>query len=170
MRTVPEGSDLGMEVENGEWKTVVYDSVKKGFVVPNGSIGFRWEEGTGWNLNMEDSATGANIDPLLSYSGENDGWVSADFPLFEVAGPGTRSGAVPVQKIAAGGEELVVATVFDLMTAHLGVNRGERRNRLRRYFFLYSRLEGSHYRVLREDAIRVAGEFAENAEKTAASR
>jgi len=99
--------------------------VKKGFVVPNGSIGFRWEEGTGWNLNMEDSATGANIDPLLSYSGENDGWVSADFPLFEVAGPGTRSGAVPVQKIAAGGEELVVATVFDLMTAHLGVNRGE---------------------------------------------
>jgi nitrate reductase alpha subunit len=43
-------SDLHLEVQNADWKTVVYDSVKQAFVVPNGSIGFRWGETDHWNL------------------------------------------------------------------------------------------------------------------------
>ena len=40
-------SDLGLSLNNAEWKTVYFDANSRKFVVPNGSIGFRWnEEGT----------------------------------------------------------------------------------------------------------------------------
>ena len=160
-------ADLGMEAENGEWKTVLYDSSKEVFVVPNGSIGFRWADKGGWNLRPENSATGADIDPLLSYDEENDGWVSVEFPLFETAGPATRSGAVPVKKIAAAGGEFLVTTVFDLMAAHLNVERGHGGAAGYDDPAPYTPAwQEAITGVPREDAIRVAREFAENAEKT----
>ena len=160
-------ADLGLEAENGDWKTVLYDASKKVFVVPNGSIGFRWGEKGGWNLNPQDSATGESIDPLLSYDEENDGWVFAEFPLFESAGPTTRSGAVPVKKIVLASGDLLVTTVFDLMAAHVNVDRG--------HGGATGYDDPAPYTpawqepitgVPRKDAVRVAREFAENAEKT----
>ncbi|MBW2149979.1 MAG: nitrate reductase subunit alpha, partial [Deltaproteobacteria bacterium] len=59
-------ADLGLDLNNAEWKTVVWDTATQQFVVPNGSIGFRWDEGGKWNLHLKDSITDLTIDPLLS--------------------------------------------------------------------------------------------------------
>jgi nitrate reductase alpha subunit len=161
-------ADLGMDPPNAEWKTVLYDSVKKEFAVPNGSIGFRWEETGKWNLDMKDCATGGNIDPALSFCDDNDGWVTVEFPVFETAGPGTRTGAVPVKKVTAAGSEFLAATVFDLMAAHLGIDRGH--GGARDYDDDSSPYTPAWQEAItgvrKEDAVRVAREFAENAEKT----
>ena len=46
-------SDLGMESENSEWKPVIHDMNSHQFVVPNGTMGQRAEEGKKWNLKLE---------------------------------------------------------------------------------------------------------------------
>ena len=55
-------SDLGMESENSEWKPVIHDMNSHQFVVPNGTMGQRWEEGKKWNLKLENE-DGSKIDP-----------------------------------------------------------------------------------------------------------
>lgn len=58
-------SDLGMESENSEWKPVIHDMNSHQFVVPNGTMGQRWEEGKKWNLKLENE-DGSKIDPAMS--------------------------------------------------------------------------------------------------------
>jgi nitrate reductase alpha subunit len=164
--------DLGLSMENGDWKTVLFDSIGKKFVVPNGSMGFRWGSENGcWNLRMEDSAGGSEIDPLLSFADDNDGWETASFPFFDAGGAGIRHGAVPVKKVASGNgkEEILVTTVFDLLAANLGVDRGHGGDCASSYDDLRPYTPAWQEAVTgvpREDVIRVAREFAENAEKT----
>ena len=38
-------SDLGMSGENNEWKPVIQDKLSQQLLVPNGTMGQRWEEG-----------------------------------------------------------------------------------------------------------------------------
>ena len=162
-------SDLGLAVNNAEWKTAYFDSRSRRFVVPNGSIGFRWGEEGQWNLKPEDSANSQTVDPLLTFASENDGWVKVSFPLFEVQGARPRLGAVPIKKVPLGGKDVLVATVFDLLAAHLGIDRGQGGEVSRAYDdpgpytpVWQEAITG----VPREDVIRVAREFATNAEKT----
>ena len=110
-------SDLGEVSENADWKTVVLDAASGSPAVPNGSIGFRWgEDGMGkWNLELEE------IDPALTLLGHHDELVELDLPRFDVEGEGggvLRRG-VPAKRI---GDELVT-TVFDLYAAQLGLAR-----------------------------------------------
>lgn len=113
----------GQEAQaDAAWKTVLLDSANGEPVVPNGSIGFRYntaDEGR-WNLDLGD------VDPLLS---ANDGGGVAPpsqvaevlLPCFEAAdGSGSvlRRG-VPVRTVAG----KTVTTVFDLMLAQYGVSR-----------------------------------------------
>jgi len=172
-------TDLGLDIPNGEWKTVLFDSRKKMFAVPNGSIGFRWGEENGkWNLHLKDSGDEAELDPLLSFSDENEGWASVRLPLFELTGSSVRVGAVPVKKVEVKGngwgrhETILVTTVFDLMAANLGIDRGHRDagpdctddyHDPRPFTPAW---QESITGVPRSDVIRVAREFAENAEKT----
>jgi nitrate reductase alpha subunit len=88
-------SDLGFDLNNAEWKTLYFDRKSRSFVVPNGSIGFRWNEEGSWNLHQQDSVSGAPADPLLSFAEENDGWVEVGFPLFEFQGAKVKIGTVP---------------------------------------------------------------------------
>lgn len=160
-------SDLGLEVEKGEWKPVVFDRFGKGFVAPNGSIGSRWEEKGQWNLNLEDSVSGSGIDPVLSFGEANDEWVQVEFPVFDAAGPGAKTGAVPVKKVLAGGAEIYVTTVFDLLCAHLGVDRGHGGAKDYDDPSLYTPAwQEAVTGAPKEDVVRVAREFAENAAKT----
>ena len=46
-------SDLGIKSKNGEWKPVIHDAISHRLVVPNGTMGQRWEEGKQWNLKLE---------------------------------------------------------------------------------------------------------------------
>jgi nitrate reductase / nitrite oxidoreductase, alpha subunit len=117
-------SDLSLEVNNADWKPLVFDAHSRGTVIPNGSIGFRWEENGRWNLKPEDSQSGEKIDPLLGLSSAADEWVTAAFPIFGPQSTGSRTATVPVKKLAAKDGELRVTTVFDLMAANLGLYGG----------------------------------------------
>ncbi|MFI6316423.1 nitrate reductase subunit alpha [Nonomuraea sp. NPDC050556] len=103
-------ADLGDGEEGAEWKTVFLDTAGDPHV-PNGSLGFRWNEsGKGrWNLKLD-------ADPLLSlYGGQS---VPVDLARFD-EGPGSTRRGVPVREV--GGH--LVTTVFDLMLAQYGVGR-----------------------------------------------
>jgi len=111
-------SDLGEAGENAEWKTVVYDSNRGEAVVPNGSIGFRWgEEGAGrWNLDLDE------VDPALTLLGVHDDTVEITLPRFEggeTEGGTTMRRGVPAKRV--GGR--LVTTVLDLALAQYGVGR-----------------------------------------------
>ena len=162
-------TDLGLKVAQGDWKTVVFDSSKSKFVVPNGSLGFRWGEQARWNLNLEDSLSGTAIDPVLSFAGLEDEWVQVQLPFFEAKGPGIRSGSVPVKTIDGAEGKVFVTTVLDLMAAHLGIDRGHGGDVARDYSApapYTPAWQEDITGVSAKDAIRVAREFAENAEKT----
>jgi nitrate reductase / nitrite oxidoreductase, alpha subunit len=166
-------SDLGRDIPNAQWKTTVFDSLSGRFVVPNGSIGFRWSEEGRWNLNLKDAATDAPIDPLLTLAGVPDEWVSARFPVFGTGEAATRCGQVPAKKIETPSGTLTVATVFDLLAAQLGVRRKEAPSPAGDTPDGYGdpqpytpAWQEAITGVPAADAIRVAREFAENAEKT----
>lgn len=119
-------SDLGMTISNGEWKTVVFDEETKKPAVPNGSIGHRWEDKQEWNLHLKDKENNFdNIQPALSLLGQEDERVIVKFPYF---GPDNDKRilkrGVPIKKIKENNTEHYVTTVFDLILAHSGVNRG----------------------------------------------
>jgi nitrate reductase alpha subunit len=162
-------ADLGHEVNNAEWKTVYFDSLSRGFVVPNGSIGFRWSEEGRWNLHALNSITNETVEPLLSFCTDSDGWVSVQFPFFDFEGAKLKTGAVPIKKIQVGDREVLVTTVFDLMAANLGIDRGHGGDTAKDYDDpkpYTPAWQESITGVARADAIRVAREFAENAERT----
>ncbi len=108
-------------VENGEWKPVLFDGNQGKFVVPNGTIGQRWEDGQPWNLEMKDQ-NGAEIDPDLSIDADVD--VTIDFPTFDNQGNGVLKRHVPAKKMTfMDGSEHYVTTVFDLMMSQYGIKR-----------------------------------------------
>ena len=65
--------------ENAEWKPVVLDAGDRRAVVPNGTVGDRWgEEGKGrWNLELGD------IDPALTLLGAHEELVEVALPRFD---------------------------------------------------------------------------------------
>ncbi len=164
-------ADLGSDTNNTQWKTVVYDSAGKRFAVPNGSIGFRWNEEGSWNLKMEED--GRPIDPMLSFADQSDGWQEVAFPIFETVDAGIKKGVVPFKTITTASGKLRVTTVFDLMAANLGVAHPRASSNTADYPADYTDLkpytpawQEAVTGVPAEDAIRVAREFADNAAKT----
>ena len=166
-------SDLDMDINNAEWKTLLFDMDNSKFVVPNGSIGFRWNEEGRWNLDLTDSANDGPVQPLLSYADQPDEWVEVTFPLFEVKGAQTKSGLVPAKVIQTDSGKLLVTTVFDLLAAQLGIRRSQIDTDIDDYPMGYDdpkpytpAWQESITGVSQKDVVRVAREFAENAEKT----
>ncbi len=164
-------SDFGLEVKNADWKTMLYDDAGQRFCVPNGSIGFRWDDSGRWNLNLRD-ADDRPLSPQLSFAGSCDQWVQAGFARFELAGAQPATGRVPVKSVATPDGDLLVATVFDLLVAHLGLapnGAAPEKGVLPSYddpTAYTPAWQESITGVPRADVIRVAREFAENAEKT----
>jgi len=165
-------------MHNAEWKTLVWDRGADTAAVPNGSIGFRWGETGRWNLKLKNAETDEAVDPLLSFSRSNDGWLQAEFPVFAFTGSGTKKGLVPVRKLPSDSGDILVTTVFDLMTANLGLMDPDAAG-------LPADADTADYPadyreakpytpawqeaitgVPAADAVRVAREFAETAEKT----
>jgi nitrate reductase alpha subunit len=153
--------------EDAAFKTVLIDAATGEPVVPNGSLGFRWnDEGKGrWNLDL------AGVDPLLSlHGGDGVEAVPVDLPRFDIGeteGGTTLRRGVPARLV--GGR--LVTTVFDLMLAQYGVARdglpGEWPASYDDATTPYTpawqeRITG----VPAKAAARVAREFARNAERT----
>jgi nitrate reductase alpha subunit len=113
------------DAEDAAFKTVLFDQVTGLPVVPNGSVGFRYNDsGVGkWNLDLE------GIDPALSMAdprtgGGGGGVVEAAEVLLPCFDDQEGKGrilhrGVPVRSI----QGHLVTTVFDLMLAQYGVGR-----------------------------------------------
>ena len=121
------------QANNPDWKTVAFDELSGQFVVPQGSIGFRWGEQGKWNIEHKNAADGAEVRLQLSAIDNRDAVLPVLFPYFggrareyfkSTDHPPILSRNVPVRRIELADGPAYVATVFDLMVAHYGIDRG----------------------------------------------
>ncbi|MGB3866051.1 MAG: nitrate reductase subunit alpha [Xanthobacteraceae bacterium] len=167
------------ETNNPEWKTVAIDEATDAPVAPLGSIGYRWGESAKWNLEEKDGQ-GQQRRLKLTLAGDGSEIVPVDFPYFGGRATehfvATSHGEVltrnlPVRTLAtADGASVKVATVYDLMLANYGLDRGFGGDNVAASYdddvpftpAWAERVTG----VPRDATITVAREFATNAEKT----
>jgi nitrate reductase alpha subunit len=157
------------DVENGDWKLLVFDRASKEPKMPKGSIGFRWgeKEKGKWNLEMKDGLDDSEIDPLLTFLGDSDEVVEVGFPDFET-GEVLKRG-VPIKYVETREGKVAVATIFDLLMGQFGVSRGlpgeypESYEDARPYTPAW---QEKFTGIGQETVLRLAREFAGNAEKT----
>jgi nitrate reductase alpha subunit len=159
------------DVENPDWKLLVWDEKTGQAKMPKGTIGYRWaEEDPGkWNLKMEDGLTGEAIDPALTFVDDHESVVELEFDNFgnEEA---TRRTGVPVRYIETDEGRVAVTTVFDLVMAQFGLDRGLGGDAAADYDdeeapytpAWQEQFTGIH----RDTVIRFAREWASNGEKT----
>jgi nitrate reductase alpha subunit len=122
-----------------DWKTVALDELSGNAVVPQGSIGHRWgkdiEADLGkWNLEEKESREGRDVRLALSLFDRRDDAVPVAFPYFggtqhprftaNDQGTDVLMRKVPVKRIATRDGEVLVASVFDLLCANYGIDRG----------------------------------------------
>ncbi len=111
------------DLENGEWKFLMWDRGDGRVKVPQGSVGARWGEAKGkWNLKLEDEVDGTAIDPELTFL--DDGAETVLVHLDDFAEGCGLSRGVPVRRVKTADGEVLVATVYDLLMAQYGVARG----------------------------------------------
>jgi len=114
-----EHSDLA----NGDWKFVSVDADSGKFVVPKGSVGHRWDKKPGnWNMKLEDSTDDSTYDPVLSFIQDSDEVLQTAFDEWGLDNKALRG--VPVKRIETTAGSVAVTTVYDLIMAQYGVNRG----------------------------------------------
>lgn len=167
--------------KNSEWKPLVYDANKKNVVIPSGSVGSRWDSSKMWNLKSVDIINKVDISPLLSFIDGYDSVLSVGFPYY--AGENHKHTYfnntthddilfrnVPVKKFICGNNTFFVSTVFDLLVANYGIDRGLGGKNVALSYddnvpytpFWQEHITG----VGKNEAIGVARQFAQNAEKT----
>ncbi|HUX55137.1 MAG TPA: molybdopterin-dependent oxidoreductase, partial [Williamwhitmania sp.] len=136
--TILRASDMENNLnagDNPEWKPILIDEVSGNYVVPNGTIGSRWEKKQKWNLELKDSKSGANINPMLSIIENHEEVINVQFPYFggETFKHEHFSATdhndiierkVPVRRLMTQKGEVYTCTVFDLMLANYGIDRG----------------------------------------------
>jgi nitrate reductase alpha subunit len=111
------------DVENGDWKFLIFDTVTKKPVMPRGSVGHRWQKKHGeWNLEFKDGLDGTPFEPQLSLLEDHESVAPVKFTEFGLGKDFSRP--VPVRKIKTVDGEVLVTTVFDLTMAQYAVDRG----------------------------------------------
>jgi len=158
------------DIEHGDWKLLIWDENSGRARMPKGTIGFRWgEEEVGkWNLEPKDGLTDEDIAPLLSFAEGHDEVIDLEFDDFSSST--TRARGVPVRYINTVQGRIAVTTVFDLVMAQFGVNRGLSGE----YPEGYEDTEGAYTPAWQEKftgihqdtCIRYAREWSTNGEKT----
>jgi nitrate reductase alpha subunit len=178
-------ADKLAQSNNPEWKTVAIDQSSNGLVVPNGSVGFRWNQKPGedqgkWNLEDKDARSAAQVKLRLSLVDARDGVAPVAFPYFgglahehfrhNDQGTEVLVRNVPVRRLQLAEGETPVATVFDLLVANYGIDRGLGGQAVAKSYdedVPYTpRWQESITGVKAQDVITVARQFADNAEKT----
>jgi nitrate reductase / nitrite oxidoreductase, alpha subunit len=173
-------SDKLAQANNPDWKTVAFDERSGKVVVPNGSIGFRWGQTDGkWNLE-EKEAGGGEAKLCLSLIDRRDEVVPVAFPYFggisnenfthNDQGNDVLLRNVPVKKLQLAGGETLVVSVFDLLLANYGIDRGLGGGNVASAYdqdVPYTPAwQQSITGVKAADVITVARQFADNADKT----
>ncbi|MGI9385921.1 MAG: molybdopterin-dependent oxidoreductase, partial [Methyloligellaceae bacterium] len=122
------------EKNNPEWKTLGIDAKSGNIVVPRGSVGFRWGEQGKWSLESKDGS-GKDIDLKLTLIAKKDHDETTDvaFPYFGnrehdhftgTEHDSTLIRKVPSKKVKLKDGDALVATVYDLLMANYGLDRG----------------------------------------------
>lgn len=170
--------NLGEE-NNPDWKTIGIN--KDGNLTsPNGSIGYRWGQKGKWNLQQEDKD--GEVELHLSLKDNCDEFADVGFPYFggapheykyfqHTAHDDVQMRKIPAKRVQlADGTSALVATVYDLMLAHYGVDNGVNdANRATSYLDDIPNTPGWQEAITGvkpEDVIRIATEFGRNADKT----
>jgi respiratory nitrate reductase, alpha subunit len=112
------------DVEHGDWKFLMWDESSDHPKMPMGSSGFRWGREKGkWNLLLEDGLYGDKIEPALTFLAHADAVVNVEMDDFGAEQRIARG--VPVRSVElVDGSRVFVATVYDLLMAQYGVDRG----------------------------------------------
>ncbi len=168
---------------NPEWKTAAVDEISGEIVAPQGSIGYRWpqegDEGGKWNLEAKEGAAGREVKLALSLIDRRDEVLAVAFPYFgnqpHEHFTGNDQGGdvllrnVPARKVKLADGEAYVATVFDLLCANYGLDRGLGGEGARAFgdnLPCTPAWQEPITGVPADKVIAVARGFAENAEKT----
>ena len=170
---------------NPEWKTLAVDELSGSVVAPNGSVGFRWNQDSGgdtgkWNIEEKEGGSGTQIRLALSLVETHDDAVPVAFPYFggvtnEHFQHSDMGSDVLVRKVAARKLQLedgetMVATVFDLLCANYGIDRGLGGGNVAGSFdddVPYTpKWQEAITGVKAADVVTVARQFADNADKT----
>lgn len=111
------------DIENGNWKFLNFDETTMELVCPGGSVGYRWgtQEGK-WNLKPQDAETGISYSPLLTLINHRDEIKLVEFTEFALNNKVLRG--VPVKSIETTSGKVIVTTVYDLLMAQYGIDRG----------------------------------------------
>lgn len=118
-------NDIGRgETEHADWKTVMYNENTQQFAIPKGTVGARWDSKSNWNLLLEDEETNESINPKMTMLGSEDEVVTVKLPYFDEEKKDIMNRAVPIKKVEKDGETLYITTVYDLMMANYGIDRG----------------------------------------------
>jgi nitrate reductase alpha subunit len=168
------------EKNNPEWKCVAVDEASDEVVVPSGSAGFRWGEKGKWNLEEKDGKGGeVKLRTTAILDKDHDEVVEVAFPYFgnrehdHFEGtdlPDVLLRRVPVREVKLTDGKAYVATVFDLLCANYGLDRGLGGEHVARDYAEmapYTPAWGEKITgVPAEAIITAAREFAANAEAT----
>ncbi|ADH98804.1 nitrate reductase subunit alpha [Salisediminibacterium selenitireducens] len=159
-------TDVGMETGHDEWKPLVYNTLTGDFAAPKGTMGTRWEDKAKWTLEMVDETTGEEIDPTLSFIDGNDDVKEIILPNFTDETETVNYRAVPVKAVEREGETVYVTTVFDVMMANYGVDRGLGSQAAKDLSDVHPYTPAWQEAVTgvpKEQVIQIAREFAQNA-------
>ncbi|MGE5140850.1 MAG: molybdopterin-dependent oxidoreductase, partial [Rudaea sp.] len=154
--------------ENGDWKMLVFDRNTGEPRMPKGQLGHRWQSEKGkWNIRMEDGIDDCAIDPVLTFLDEHDEILQVG--QYDFASGNTSWRGVPVKYLETSEGRVPVTTVFDLLNAQFGVGRGLPGDYPSSYEDIgpYTPAWQEQFTGIgRETVMRLAREFAENAEAT----
>ena len=114
------------DAEHGDWKFLVWDKTSNEPRMPGGAVGHRWpqseEENGKWNLKQEEAGSGEPLEFELTFLEQHDKTAPTLFDDFGNGVEITRS--VPLRKVETSEGTKWVATVYDLLMAQYGVDRG----------------------------------------------
>ncbi len=166
-----------------EWKTLAIDEISGEIVSPQGSVGYRWPAEGGsdgkWNLEAKDGVVGRETRLALTLVERRDEVVPVAFPYFgnqpherfagNDQGKDVLVRNVPARRIETVEGEAHVATVFDLLCAHYGLDRGLGGEGAKSYdedVPFTPAWQAPITGVAADKVVALARGFAENAEKT----
>ncbi len=169
------------ESNNPDWKTVAIDEATGDIISPNGSIGYRWGETGKWNIRQKQGTTQDDVKLRLSLLDAHDEVVDVAFPYFGGIQSDYFKGntvkdilkhKLPARKVTlAEGKTGLLVSVYDLMLANYGINRGLGEDDSARDFDDANAPYTPAWQeaitgVSRDKVIRIAHEFADTAHKT----
>jgi nitrate reductase / nitrite oxidoreductase, alpha subunit len=169
--------------DRAAWKSVAIGEKTGGLTVPQGSMGYRWpgknDPKGRWNLEAKDGETGEDVSLRLSVIEDHDEVVSVAFPYFggrpHERFPENNQGGdvllrnIPAKRVTLADGETLVTTVFDLLCANYGLDRGLGGVCAKNYDDNVPYTPAWQAPITgmpAEKAIAVARGFADNAEKT----